>query len=505
MPNYYLKFNGEIDRRSPQNEGEPSSPVLRENWLARDVILKRPKGTEKAITTTLDDIPRWLGRYYTVETGNISPKTFTYTKDGQLWVIDDLAKTATMIKGSLNTNAFPRHALFKTSNQTKMYWVDGVNLLKYDGNNDNRFEIVTLNDSGGNPVKPIDVIEHLDRLWVISKTDLFVSKNLEPENFSDANDSLQIIVGSGRGKNLRLVKLVDKLYIVNTEGTFVVSGDVISALAATFEVKIADDKKIIAGGSLAKTEKAIVFLGEDYEIWSFDGDQSQLLSYKFKLKDFVNTTRELLDKAIATYFNNYYMLSFVEKGEIEPNIEIWWDSLEGKIDVVRGRHVSCYLEIDPAEENDYLQTGRSDIGSIMNTERGYNFDGVAIASRIRTRDVTPEKGTIVRFQAFYPEIAPTGNRVISITYLLDGRSSVPAGSETYWEQNLRGEVKTLGTISIGNQAQFSDRVRPKINYSKGESIAFEIIDSTLDLRADLAGIGIDYIGKHRSKGKLVGQ
>lgn len=505
MPTYYTKFSGEIDRRSPQNEGEPNSPVLRENWLSRDGRCEKPRGTDKAITTTLDAIPRWIGRYYTIETGQISPKTFCYTQDGQLWRIDDFAKTAVSIKSNLNTNAYPRHTLFKTSNQTNTFLVDGVSLYKYDGNNDNKYDKVNLVDSNGDSVKPIDVIEHLDRLWVISNTDLFVSKNLEPEVFDDASDSLQIIVGSGRGKNKRLAKLGDKLYIVNTEGIFGVSGDVISALAATFEVRLVDERKIIAGGSLAKTEKAIIFMAEDYEIWSFDGVQSQLLSYKLKLKDFVSPTRELLDKAVATYYNNYYMLSFVEKGEVEPNIEIWWDSLEGKIDVVRGRHVSCYLEIDPAEENDFLQTGRSDIGSIMNTDRGYNFDGVAITSRLRTRDITPAKGELVRFLAFYPEISPTGDRDITIHYLLDGRSSNPSGASAAWTQNLRGETITLGSISIGNQAQFTNRVRPKISYSKGESIAFEIIDSTLDLRADLMGIGMDYISKGKSKGKIVGQ
>lgn len=479
--------------------------MVRENWLARDGILKKPRGTEKAITTTLTDIPRWLGRYYTVEVGNISPKTFAYTKDGKIWAIDDQAETATSVKENLNINGYARHVLFKTSNQTNLYFVDGVNLLKHDGNNDNKFEKITFNDSESNSVNPIDAVEHLDRLWVISDTDLFVSKNLEPENFSDASDSLQIIVGSGRGKNLRLVKLADRLYILNTEGIFAVAGDVISALAATFEVRLVEERKIIAGGSLAKAEKAIIFLAEDYEIWSFDGSQAQLLSYKFKLKDYISPVRELLNKACATYYNNYYMLSFVEKGEVEPNLELWWDSLEGKIDIVRGRHVSCYLDIDPAVENDYLQTGRSDIGSIMYCDRGYNFDGVAITSRIRTRDVTPEKGTLVRFLAFYPEIVPIGDKNLTITYLLDGRSSNPTGADSYWTQNLRGETKTLGFIEIGNQAQTSFRVRPKINYSKGESIAFEINDATLDLRVDLVGIGIDYIGKHRSKGKLVGQ
>ena len=504
MADIFLKFTGKIDRRSPPDEGDANDPVLRENWLARDGILKKPKGTEKAIINTLTDIPRWLGRYYTIETGAVSPKTFCYTEDGKLWVVNDLTKTASNILSNLNINAYPNHQLFKTSNQTKLFLVDGKNLYRYDGNNDNIFELVTVNDANGSSVKPIDVVEHKDRLWMISKTDLFVSKNLDPENFNDANDSLQIIVGSGRGENLSLSKLEDRLYILNTEGIFIVEGDVISALASTFEVRLVEERKIIAGRSSAKVEKAIIFLADDYEIWSWDGNISQQLSYELRLKDFINPIKSLLNKITATYFNNYFMLSFVEKGEVEPNIELWWDALEDKIEIVRGRHVSCYLDIDSAQEIDFLQTGRSDTGSIMHTERGYNFDGSAIITKLWTRDIVVQKGHNVRFLAFYPEINPTGNRNILFQYLLDGRSSNPTGSNPTWDQNLRGETKSLGTISIGNQSQFTDRVRPKINYSRGESIAFRIEDSTVDLRANLIGMGIDFITKQKSKGKTIG-
>ena len=104
MADFYSKLSGQIDRRSPNNEGNPEDPILRENFLARDGILKKPKGTVKAVTALLDDKPRWIGRYYTIETGQISPKTFVYTQDGQLWVIDDQAKTATSIKELLNEN-----------------------------------------------------------------------------------------------------------------------------------------------------------------------------------------------------------------------------------------------------------------------------------------------------------------------------------------------------------------------------------------------------------------
>ena len=61
----YYKFTGKIDRRNPRNQGVTSaafkdqsqspfsvdytSPYMRENWLARDNILKRPDGTEQAL------------------------------------------------------------------------------------------------------------------------------------------------------------------------------------------------------------------------------------------------------------------------------------------------------------------------------------------------------------------------------------------------------------------------------------------------------------------------
>ena len=144
MADFFTKLDGNIDRRSPPNEGEPSTPVLRENWLARDGVLHKPKGTERAITTLLDDIPRWEGRYYTVETGQISPKSFVYTQNGKLWIINDQAKTATEIKDLLNENAYPNHVLFKTASQTRMFLVDGKNLYEYDGNNDNKFDKVVL-------------------------------------------------------------------------------------------------------------------------------------------------------------------------------------------------------------------------------------------------------------------------------------------------------------------------------------------------------------------------
>lgn len=503
MPDFFVKMTGRIDRRSPQDEGDPTSPVLRENWLARDGRLRKPRGHE-AVITDLPAIPRWSGRYNTIESSIVSPKTFVYTEDGKIHVLDDQAGTSTEVKNLLNENAYPQHTLFQTGSQIEMFFVDGENMYSHDGNNDNTFLKVDLTDSDGNAVSPVDLIEHKDRLMVISKRFLFVSKNLEPKVFDDANDSIQIVIGSGKGTNLAVHKIEDKLYIFNTEGIFILDGDVISALASTFEVRLIEERNIIAGRTVFKVERAILFLADDYELWSWDGNATQMLTFELKLKDFVNTNREMLDKATAVYENNYYQMSFVQKGDVEPNVEVFWDAFENKIDIVKGRNVSCYMKTDPTVEAEYLELGQSNANKIMRHGRGSDFGGVAIASRVRSRDLTPKKGWNVRFDAFYFQFMPTGNRDINILYLLDGRSSNPTGSGADWTQNLRGETKTLGMIEITNQAQATGRVKPKIKYSRGESVAFEAIEATLGLKADWEGIGVDYTVKQKSKGTKIG-
>jgi hypothetical protein len=510
-----IKPTAKIDRRGPNDEGDPSMPIERENLISRDKRLVKPHGTAAfhiGLSTDtppayslLSGIVTWMARYTTVETGSTSPRTFAYTKDGVLWVYDQYG-IATNIKGGLNLNAYPKSWPFKTQTQTKLYMVDGRDLLRYDGNNDNRWDVVPELDADSKTINPIDVIEHRDRLCLLSNTYLYISANLSPEEFDNATDSLQIIVGSGKGTNLAFGKIEDKLYIFNTEGIFILYGDVISALATTFEVRILEEKRIIAARSICKVEKALMYMADDYNIWSWDGSSSQKMSHSEKLEDYVNTYRGQLDKMVATYYNNFYMLSFVEKGMTYPNLEVWWDAFENKIDFVRGRNVSCYMQTDPNIEQKFMLLGRSDTPKVMYADQGYNFDDAPIEVRLRTRDVRVSEEHNVRFTAFYPRIAPTGSRNLNLQYMLDGRLS-NSGESISWNQSLEGEfVKNLGTeIRIKNQEAFMDRVRPRINYSKGRTIAFLLLDSTKDLTMELRSIGISYIDKYPKKGKAVGK
>lgn len=504
MADYFTKLTGRIDRRGRRNEGEYDRPYMRENWISRDGVLNMPQGTFRAVTSTITGKITWMGRYHTLETGSVSPKTFAYGQDGTLWVVNNLARTATNIKSGLKLTSYPKHWLYKVMTQTKLYLVDGENLYKYDGNNDNLFDKIDITDTNGDPIYPIDVIEHKDRLCLLSKAFLYVSKNLDPEIFDDSTDSIQIIVGSGKGENLAFGKIPgnDTLYILNTEGIFALYGDTISAVASTFEIRLVDGRKIIAGRTAQFVENAIVFLADDYNIWSFNGSSTTKLSHDEKLEDFFNRNREMLDKAVATYYNNYYMLSFVETGEVDNKLEVWWDAFENKCEFVRGRNVSCYLYIDPAVEAPFQQLGRSDINMIMWADQTNDFDDVPITARLWTKDITVKKGKNVRFTAFYPEIEPQGRRNIQIKYFLDGRLGDTTG-DAQWTQNLQGEVRRLGFIDIQNQTQFMDVVRPKINYAKGQSIAFYISYAESGGRCSIKGIGIDFVRKESKNVKTV--
>jgi hypothetical protein len=159
---------------------------------------------------------------------------------------------------------------------------------------------------------------------------------------------------------------------------------------------------------------------------------------------------------------------------------------------------------DPTVEPCIQYLGRSDVNKIMIADRGRNFDGSPIIKRFRSKDITIAEGRNVRFTAFYPGIDPTGNRNMFMRYLLNGRQSDLDHTADFL-QNLEGESKALGYIKFNNQNQFSDRVRPKINYSRGMSIALEIYDATPDIEFQMCNFTLEYIDKGAIKGKKVGQ
>ena len=427
MPYNYIKMTGDIDRRNKRGEGELQDPILRENLLARDGVLRKPRGTERALENSLSAEGTWMGRYYTKQQSRISPKTFIYTIDGKLWWINEHLKKVEEVKDGLNLAAFPRAWTYKTNVTSRMFLADGLDLYEYNGNDQKVWgKVPGLVDTDDNPLGCIDVIEHLDRLCVLTPTKLLISANLQPTNFTDALDSLEIVVGSSKGENKGFWRDDNNgiLYIMNTEGIYRLYGDVISAVASTFSIRITHDRRIISGRSLFDVEQGCIFLADDLELYSYaGGNTSQRLTHKFKLADSVNPLERYLKAVTATYEDNYYKLSYTPTGGTYNSEEIWWDALENKIDVVKGRNVGGYMKIDETQEPAFQQYVGSSVSTVYWGDRGRNFDGAAIECKLTGRDFTPQKGRNVRFDGFYPEFEPSGEREIFFRYLLNGRLS----------------------------------------------------------------------------------
>lgn len=661
----YYSFTKRVDRVTPRSKGDNDSPVVRENYYSRDGRLQTVPGTQRVIDELLTEKCTGMWRYYSRETGIDNPKTIAYTIDGKLWWINEKTKSCTEILTGMKTDAYPVACIYKLGEQYYMYIVDGEYLWEWNGNNSNIWTDKTPKQSDGSSYKPIDVIEHKDRLVLLTDRQVLVSKNLDPTVFNDASDSIEIIVGAGQGFNRAMRKLRDRLYFFNTEGCFILSGDLLSAVASTFSVDIADpNTKVAVGRSAQNVENGIMYLGDDLEVYTFDGNSSKLMSYNENLKTIVNPERKYLDQVVGHYnsVEKRYFLSVVETGASRNNYEIVYDAVEDKIDFIRNRNVSCYCQYNGAFEEDELLLGASegdtDKRTIRWANRGYNFDGVGIRHRLRTRDIYFSKGQRARISAFYPELEPRGNSDIAIRYLLDGRLSdlgkttwdiigqddsstqdgyniltsssggtaftapqsgyiytvyayigatvagnsgririwsyaaglpgtqlaqtndvfynttsggwkiftllapvhlisgtkycitlthtssgqiilyyntkvsesftlgigdIPVTAitdrefllyasyesdrteEARFDQSLAGEQKGLGFINISNQAQFTDRVKPKIDYAQGSSIAFEIDEAEMNNHYALLGIGMSITGKPKIKGKLVGQ
>ncbi len=326
--------------------------------------------------------------------------------------------------------------------------VDGQKLWKTNGNNKNEWEDVGLVDKYGENYKLLDVMEHLDRLLVLSENTLFVSANLEPDKFDDPVDSIEIVVGTGKGRNIGIGRIEDTVYIFNTEGIFYLAGDVLSAVAETFEIRLVDEKVAIATRTIVPVEKAILFLADDLELYSWDGNTAKLISYEEQLKLDINPDRIELDKAVATYDNvaKYYKLSVVKKGDTYNTLEYWYDALEDKIDMVEGRNISCYVHTDPTVENRVTWVGKSDKMELQR-EGGRNFDEKAPAILLRTTELPIGKiGENARISNIYPKYECTGERNMFFRYLLDSRLS--DGERTTEIINLGYDEDGASTDSI---------------------------------------------------------
>jgi len=503
---------GNIDRRSLVTQGNSTSVLYRENLMVigskeEDRFIKKHSGSDRYNATSVGSYPAVSPfRYY--GSGNIR-KNFFFS-GGKVYFIDEHGNTSEVLT-FFNVNAYPVFVEAQVSSNRIVYFSEGVNtgMYSHDGNISNTWQKETAVQ-----LNLVDAVMFLDRLvgFEEDSEDLYLSKNLEPTNFTDSTDAVVITVGAKRGSKLQKVMVGDddNLYIFKTDSTWVLEGKT----PAEFRIReINPSLGLAARRSLRKGATGMVGLMSDYEVYSFDGQNFKLLTYNVALsgdhtKDLLPIiNRDRMDQVAACYHNFTYRMSFVEEGQTVNNMEYCFDSISETEYFTRGNKVASYLVYDRIPDKNELKTGRSDGGRMMHQFRGRNFDNqetnATMSIRLKTKFNGLGQARNFRVRKVWLNCGVLGARPINVRTYVDARNALSDASSSSME--TFGEYKSpISAIKIASQDAITSRNIPLHNKSKGQSVAFEINDQIPDLDFQMMSFECSIISKNEKRNHKVG-
>ena len=382
-------------------------------------------------------------------------------------------------------------------------------MYSHDGNMSNVFQretAVTLN--------LVDAVSWLDRMvgFEEDSEDLYLSKNLDPTNFTDSTDAVVITIGAKRGSKLQkvLVGADDNLYIFKTDSTWVLEGKTPSE----FRVReINPNLGLAARRSLKVVNNGMIGLMSDYEVYSFDGQNFKLLTYKVSLSgDFTVDlnpiiNRDRMEQVCATYHNFIYRMSFVENGQIENDMEYCFNTINETEFFTRGNKVASYLVYDRVPDKGELVTGRSDAGRLMKQYHGLNYDnqasGATMSVKTKTKFISANGGRNFRVRKVWLNSGVLGARPVPIRTYIDARNAT--SDSTSEEMTVYGEYKNpITLIKIASQDALTSRQIPRHANAKGQNVAFEIAETIADFNMEFSSIECSIITKEEKRNFRVG-
>src|SRR3990167_8974620 len=351
MPRQIVEINpvGNLDRRSLPTQVDMTGVLSRENFLVigankESLFLKKFPGANRFNSTAAGTTFQSGIRWYTKKDVR---RTFTYNTNGYIYYFDENGN-ATQLIGVFSPLAIPAWEIIRVTDTDILYFSEGVStgMYSFDGNLDNVFNkevAVTLN--------LVDMVSWLDRLWGFEEDEeaLNFSKNLVPTNFTDSTDAGTVVIGAKRGSKIqKIIVLNDYLYIFKQDSIW----RIIGRTPNEFQVEIVHDSLgLAARWSLALVEGGLIFLGSDYEVYSFGGtkESTKMLTYNIALggdltKDLnpiINVTK--MDNVRAIYHNKLYRMAFTESTLTTNNMEYIYNAVNEKDSFTRGFNVSCYI------------------------------------------------------------------------------------------------------------------------------------------------------------------
>lgn len=501
MPVLSISPHGGLNKRFPINRlANNKTQKVRElkNLISLDGVIKKFPGAERYDASELMDPIRWGKRIYYKISGD--DRRSMFISSGRKMYrgnITDKKIEQVTINNSLQTlmkaGDYLSTTTMKVAGVITTFLADGKDLYKFTPNETGNWEkLATIQDIDGNNIEFEDIIEYQDRLWAIpkGKNVILHSKNLNPENFSDANDSglLELPPGNG-GFPRKFFKLRGFLFVMHEDYFTPVSG----SSAATYGVppgNVIEGFGTRARASVVNMENSVAFLNsEDNQIYITGGtlDSTKIWSYEIDFKNLVNVN--MADKTVGIFHDDLLRFSYVPSGEEKLNAEIIYSFNEEKwCGESLDRHVNWYIPWTGKGDKGELLFGRSDIGVVMKEGVGLNYDSAPISYRLVTASYELDSVRDCRVEYFWIEADPGGAYTVPFRYLMDAQITTNGVEQI----NMQGETISLGLITIKDQEIFINRAIPKWNRSKGRLIQFICEEEVLDRLFELQSIYVKF-------------
>ena len=511
MPRQVLTItpDGNVNRRDPWSELSPNEVRSRENFLVigagKTKVNKKMAGSERFTDGDISDKYTWIGNYYS---GSMS-KLYAFN-GGNLYHISENG-AETLINSTFEPTAYPVSVTTLVGSTNTMFFSDGTNgLWAYDGTPSN-----TFNKKDATALNFVGMAVHVNRLWGFEEDSetLYGSKILDFPNFTDADDSIAIIIGGKRGDRIMSIKILfETLFIFKQDSIWVLEG------RSTFSFQVREIHPFLgtaARHSVVNVEQGIMFLGSDFEFYTFGGSHqsTQIESYNMgfggdftkDLNPLINRNTAALAQVTAVFHNHMYRCSFIENGKTVNMMEYIFNTINQTDGLTRGNNISIYLVRDKLPDKRELLTGRSDEGLIMKQYQELNYDagqsGASMSAKLETASIGKDIRN-KRFTKVWADFTVLGAHDLNLKYNLDtmDRDSTRAAEN----MSTQGNQVTVAGINLNNQTDVTSRGIIKGGTGKGQSIHFAIDQNIASRDISISAIHVEVILRDKKLSKFVG-
>lgn len=503
-----LKFSLGWNRVSPPHEVIYQKPFIQctelQNYICKDNRIKKIGGTVAYNNSVLANSIVWAKRSYHKLGDNTFVKRTLCFSNGVLYSGDDVTGTLTSRQIGLSPESIMTDMTIQVSGNSILYIFTGEDRpYKYNGNGSYVWEKTVLDaDITMGAV-------HLERGWYIHKNTSFLDYSIPTDNPEEIEDT--IIVGNDKDSvNMAMALGADEaFYVFKNNSIYQLYG----RTPSTFQVRLVTNKYgLAARKGICPVGSGFIFLNEfDKELYFFGGTEASIQSLtekNIKLREIIDLTQDSISNVRMVTHNDLFRFTFQHRESAGDynNCELVYTLSEPTFDglpkwsLIKGSNVASYSVWNQQGDKNELVTGRSDTGKLMYHNQGWDFDGTAIETIARTGEVTLSEDMVCKLLDIYVKFHPgsVSNKPL-FRYYMNGRFT-DRGEEN---QSMEGETRTVGIIKVQKSYLFNDSIAPLTEYSRGNSVSFEVYDNNLSNEMELYSISFQIRKLYKIRNQLV--